>query len=221
MHMGEATQWLRGAVAPAKMFFFPLDYEEKINRPPQHYTAGPPHPFLTHSPSPQSKIRNTLKLKFKKKEKIVTEPNPQQAQQITKVACSRQAHGFSTKKKKKSIQRIRNETHHFAGREMKPITSLAEKSNPNTVYTEQTKTNSSKPNTEVFIKKKKKIPNTQTKTKPQQTKPSNPRSRRCSSLVIVVVARRLALHRRSQILDRRSQIALPLLRCLVLPPALP
>ena len=41
---------------------------------------------------------------------------------------------------------------------MKPITSLAEKSNPNTVYTEQTKTNSSKPNTEVFIKKKKKNP---------------------------------------------------------------
>ena len=32
---------------------------------------------------------------------------------------------------------MRNETHHVADREMKPITSLTEKSNPNTVYTEQ------------------------------------------------------------------------------------
>ena len=70
---------------------------------------------------------------------------------------------------------------------MKPITSLAEKSNPNTVYTNssKSKTNSSKPNTEVFIlKKKKNISNTQAKTKPQQTKPSNTRSCRRSSLVV-------------------------------------
>ena len=57
-------------------------------------------------------------------------------------------------------------------------------------------------------KKKKKIPNTQTKTKP-----SNPRShrhrRRRSSLVVIVVALPVAPH-------RRLQIALLLLRCLVL-----
>ena len=108
---------------------------------------------------------------------------------------------------------------------MKPITSLAEKSpihkpkpNPVThhVYTEQTKTNSSKPNTEVFIKKKK-IPNTQTKTKP-----SNLRSHRRSSLiVVVVVACQLALHCRSQILDRRSLCLCSSAQCSVLPPALP
>ena len=34
---GGATLWLRGGVAPAKKKKkFPLDYEEKINRPPQH-----------------------------------------------------------------------------------------------------------------------------------------------------------------------------------------
>ena len=55
-----------GAVAPAKIFFFPLAYEEKLIRPPQHFTAGPPHQFLTNSPTPQSKISNTIKLKQKK-----------------------------------------------------------------------------------------------------------------------------------------------------------
>ena len=109
---------------------------------------------------------------------------------------------------------------------MKPITSLAEKWNPSRrVVTDKeikpqykSKTNSSKPNTEVLQqtkhrgvyqkKKKKKIPNTQTKTKP-----SNPRShrhrRRRSSLVVIVVALPVAPH-------RRLQIALLLLRCLVL-----
>ena len=38
---GGATLWLRGGVAPAKKKKkkkkkIPLDYEEKINRPPQH-----------------------------------------------------------------------------------------------------------------------------------------------------------------------------------------
>ena len=89
------------------------------------------------------------------------------------------------------------ESHHVAS-------SLAERSNPNTkakqTPTNQTQRCSSKPNTEVFIKKKKekKILNTQTKTKP-----SNPRSRRrCrrhrrSSLVVVVVACSVAPHHRS------------------------
>ena len=55
-----------GGRGPCNFFFFPLDYEEKKERSPQHSTAGPPpHPFLTNSPSPQSKIKNTIKLKKK------------------------------------------------------------------------------------------------------------------------------------------------------------
>ena len=41
----EPHSGLGGAVAPAKKFFFPLDYEEKKNRPPQHYTTSPPTHF--------------------------------------------------------------------------------------------------------------------------------------------------------------------------------
>ena len=48
---------------------------------------------------------------------------------------------------------------------MKPITSLAEKSNPNTVYTEQ-KQNKLQQTKHRGVYKKKKIPTTQTKTKP-------------------------------------------------------
>ena len=33
-----------GAVAPAKFFFFPLAYEEKLIRPLEHFTAAPPPP---------------------------------------------------------------------------------------------------------------------------------------------------------------------------------
>ena len=96
------------------------------------------------------------------------------------------------------------------------VTSLPEKSNPNiTAYTEQiskTKSNSSKakPNTDsksdrgVYLKKKKKIPNTQTKTKPQQTKPKNPRSRHRDAA---------ARHRSPLIANRRSEIALRLCLC--------
>ena len=45
-----------GAVAPAKFFFSPLDYEEKINRPPQHYTAGPPTHFSPILPALNQKL---------------------------------------------------------------------------------------------------------------------------------------------------------------------
>ena len=48
---------------------------------------------------------------------------------------------------------------------MKPITSLAEKSNPNTVYTKQ-KQNKLQQTKHRGVYQKKKIPNTQTKTKP-------------------------------------------------------
>ena len=87
-----------------------------------------------------------------------------------------------------------------AGREIKP----QYKSKPNTEL--------SKPNTEhrgVYQKKKKKIPNKQTKIKP--SKPlthgrsrHRRRRRHCSPG-----------HPSSQIEDRRTQIALPLLRCSV------
>ena len=86
--------------------------------------------------------------------------------------------------------------------------------------------NSSKPNTKVFIKKKKKIPNTQTKTKPSNrrtvTSPSSSLQlthRRC---------RRSPGRPSSQIVDRRSEIGERKSLCLcsgarytVLPPALP
>ena len=123
---------------------------------------------------------------------------------MTRVARSRQAHGFSTKKKKKKIN---TESQKIPITSL--VTSLLEKSNPNiTAYTEQiskTKSNSSKakPNTDsqsdrgVYLKKKKKIPNTQTKTKPQQTKPRNPRSHRHNA----------AARPSSQIADRRSLCA--------------
>ena len=38
-------------MAPANFFFFPLDYGEKINGPPQHWTAGPPTHFSTILPA--------------------------------------------------------------------------------------------------------------------------------------------------------------------------
>ena len=145
----------------------------------------------------KKKAQKKFELKSGKKKKIVTKPSPQRAQYITEVARSRQAHEFSTKKKK-SIQRIRNETHHVASREIKPIMSLVEKSNPNTVYTAQKQNKLQQTKHRGVYQKKKKIPHTQTKTKPQQTKPSNPRSRRRSSLVVVVVVARPS----SQIADR-------------------
>ena len=76
--------------------------------------------------------------------------------------------------------------------------SLVKKSNPNTVYTAQKQNKLQQTKHRGVYQKKKKIPHTQTKTKPQQTKPSNPRSRRRSSLVVVVVVARPS----SQIADR-------------------
>ena len=93
------------------------------------------------------------------------------------VARSRQAHGFSIKKKKNTENR--NRTHHVAGACKNPITSLAwQRSNPITQYKSKPKSELSKLSTLTqrtehrgVYQKKKKIPNTQTKTKP-----SNPRS---------------------------------------------
>ena len=147
---------------------------------------------------------------------------------MTEVARSRQAHGFSTKKKKK----INTENQKIPITSL--VTSLPEKSNPNiTAYTEQiskTKSNSSKekPNTDsqsdrgVYLKKKKKSPIH--KPKPSPSKP-NPKTHGHVTATPQLVIARPSL----QIGDRRSQIGdrsapLPLLRCSVLgalPPALP
>ena len=60
--------------------------------------------------------------------------------------------------------------------------------------------------TEVFIKKKKKIPNTQTKIKPSKPLTHGRSRRRRSEIVVVVVVRLVTPHRRSEIGERRTQI---------------
>ena len=130
---------------------------------------------------------------------------------MSPVARSRQAHSTEKKKKKKitenqKIQLSRRwQRNQIGGREsipqcpILPIEQIKLNSKPNTEHTER--------NTErqrFLSKKKKKIPNTQIKTKPQQTTVTSPRRR--SSLVVVVVA-----YPSSQIGDR------PLLQCSLRP----
>ena len=129
------------------------------------------------------------------------------------VACSRQAHGFSTQKKKKEKENQKlnpsccwrlAESHHVAS-------LLAERSNPNTKANQTQRTQQTKHRAHRCLsKKKKKIPNTQTKTKPSnpQTVKSTQRAHRRR--------RRSPDCPSSQIGDRRTQIALPFLRCSVL-----
>ena len=79
--------------------------------------------------------------------------------------------------------------------------------NPNTKANQTQNSANQTQSTEVFIKKKKKIPNTQTKIKP--SKPlthgrSHRRRHRRSELVVVIVVRLVAPHRRSEIRERRS-----------------
>ena len=90
---------------------------------PPTLNSRPRYPFLTHSPSPQSKIRNTLK--FKKK-KNFTRAKP--------TASLIDYRGSSLMASPRILNQKKNQ---YKESEMKPITSLAEKSNPNTVYTEQ------------------------------------------------------------------------------------
>ena len=134
------------------------------------------------------------------------------------VARSRQAHGFSTKKKKKIYRESENRTHHVGGREIKPqcpilpIQSKSAKAN----QTQQATANQTQRDRGVYLKKKK-IPNTQFKTKPQQTKPSNPpRSRHCDAAAhsCSSLPSSLAPHRRSEIANCSAS-------ALVLPAALP
>ena len=141
----------------------------------------------------KKKAQKKFELKSGKKKKIVTKPSPQRAQYITEVARSRQAHEFSTKKKK-SIQRIRNETHHVAGREMKPFMSLAEKSNPNTVYTEQKQNKLQQTKHRSVYQKKKKSPIH--KPKPNLSKP-NPVTHSHIAAARSSSSSSLAAHRRS------------------------
>ena len=55
-YSGAETHSGLGGPGPRKFFFFPLDYEEKINRPPQHYTAGPPTHFSPILPALNQKL---------------------------------------------------------------------------------------------------------------------------------------------------------------------
>ena len=141
---------------------------------------------------------------------------------MSPVAHSRQAHRFSTKKKITENQKI------------EPITSVAEKSNrwqrnqtpmPNIAYTEQiskSKSNStgnSKPNTErqrcLSKKKRKKSPIHNPKANP--SKP-NPVTHHNHVAAMPQLARARRCRRRLPLItDRRSQIALPLLRCSLRP----
>ena len=144
---------------------------------------------------------------------------------MSPVARSRQAHGFSTKKKKK--KKITE------NQKIEPITSVAEKSNrwqrnqtpmPNIAYTEQiskSKSNStgnSKPNTErqrCLSKKKKKSPIHN--SKPNPSKP-NPVTHHDHVTATPQLTRARRCRRRSPLIaDRRSQIALPLLWCSLRP----
>ena len=93
--------------------------------------------------------------------------------------------------------------------------SLVKKSNPNTVYTtqKQNKLQQTK-HRGVYQKKKKKSPIHKPKPNPSKPNPvthSHVTAARSSSSSLS-----LAPHRRSQIVDQRLQIALPLLRCSVL-----
>ena len=123
---------------------------------------------------------------------------------MSPIARSRQAHAFSTEKKK-ILQRIRKSNHHVAGREIK---SVAEKAYPNARYClyranqtqQQTKHKEHKEKhrehreTEVFILKKK---NPQYTNKNQT--PANPRSRRRDAAACSSSPSSLATHRRSEI----------------------
>ena len=114
------------------------------------------------------------------------------------VARSRQAHGFSTKKKKKNTE---NQKLNPSRRWQNPITLRRRWQRDQTPIQKQTKHRGAPANqtqsTEVFIKKK--IPNTQTKTNPVTHEWSRGRRHRCrrSSLVVVIVARPVTPHRRS------------------------
>ena len=119
------------------------------------------------------------------------------------VACSWQAHRFSTKKKKNTENQKLNpsrrwhlaESHHVAS-------SLAERSNPNTKANQTQNSANQTQSTEVFIKKKK-SPIHKPKPNPVTHGWSRRRRRRRSELVVVVVTRPVAPHRRSEIGERR------------------
>ena len=139
---------------------------------------------------------------------------------VSPVARSRQAHRFSTKKKKK-YRESENRTHHVDGREIK---SVAEKSNPNAQYClyranqqKQIKLNRQQQTkhreTKVFIfkkkKKKKKSPIHNPKPNPITHHDHVATTHSCSSSPLS-----LTPHRRSKIADCSASAPM-------LPPALP
>ena len=132
------------------------------------------------------------------------------------VARSRQAHGFSTKKKKKIYRESENQTHHVDGREIKPqcpilpIQSKSTKAN----QTQQATANQTQRDRGVYLKKKK---STIHNPKPNPSKP-NPVTHHDHVAATPQLARaRRRRHHSPLIVDRRSQIALPLLRCSLRP----
>ena len=65
-----------GGRGPCKIFFFPLAYEEKIIRPPQHFTAGPPTHFSQILPALNQKLVTPSNLKKKKKLSVISTFKP-------------------------------------------------------------------------------------------------------------------------------------------------
>ena len=138
---------------------------------------------------------------------------------MSPVARSRQAHGFSTKKK---LQRIRKsnpsrrwQRNQIGGREIKPqcpilpIQSKSAKAN----QTQQATANQTQRDRGVYLKKKSPIHN----SKPNPSKP-NPVTHHDHVTATLQLTRARRRCRRSPLIaDRRSQIALPLLRCSLRP----
>ena len=78
---GGATQWLGGAVAPAKFFFLSIRLWRKNKWAPPTLDSQPPYPFLNYSPSLGKRLRG---------------PGPQKKKKIQQVK-------FSQKKKRKGL----------------------------------------------------------------------------------------------------------------------
>ena len=112
---------------------------------------------------------------------------------------------------------MRNWTYHVAGTWQNLITSRRRWQRDQTPIQKQTKhrTQQTKHKAQRCLSKKKKISNTQTKIKP--SKPlTHGRSRRRSELIVVVVVRLVAPHRRSKIGERRSLCLCSGARCSLL-----
>ena len=115
---------------------------------------------------------------------------------------------------------MRNWTHHVAGTWQNPITSRRRWQRDQTPIQKQTKhrTQQTKHRAQRCLsKKKKKSPIHKPKPNPITHRRSRHRRRRHSELVVVVVARPVALHRRSEIGEHRSLCLYSDARCSLRP----